>query len=365
MASAPIARREAGFGLVEIMVGVSIGLLALLIIYQGLALSEGYRRATTAGGDAQSTGMISSFLISQDIANAGNTLADTASDLINCPTTANFATMWRPIPVLITDGGSDDASDAIGVFYGVNRRTVTPVDTRVNAPAGQPFVVQSPLAWTVNDRFIVTNAIGPRCEMAIVTAIAGPNANGEVTLSVAPGAITQAYPQPSWLVNLGPANLVRKVTYDVNAESLRVTNLFDPPPAVPNPIASHVVLMKAQYGIDTSVPPDGTIDAWMSARNPPWTEADVRAAPIAQLRQIKAVRIALVIRSNQFERAKDAEGRDAVTDLTSDFTTTLFACNGLPGCTGEVGPVTFPNTANYRYRVYEQVVPLRNQIWNP
>ena len=62
----------------------------------------------------------------------------------------------------------------------------------------------------------------------------------------------------------------------------------------------------------------------------------MRAAPIAQLRQIKAVRIALVIRSNQFERAKDAEGRDAVTNLTSDFTTTLFACNGLPGCTGEM-----------------------------
>jgi hypothetical protein len=27
--------------------------------------------------------------------------------------------------------------------------------------------------------------------------------------------------------------------------------------------------------------------------------------------------------------------------------------------------VTIPNTANYRHRVFEQVIPLRNQIWNP
>ena len=45
------------------MVGVVIGLLALLIIYQALSLSEGYRRTTTAGGDAQSSGMISSFVL--------------------------------------------------------------------------------------------------------------------------------------------------------------------------------------------------------------------------------------------------------------------------------------------------------------
>jgi type IV pilus assembly protein PilW len=92
-------------------------------------------------------------------------------------------------------------------------------------------------------------------------------------------------------------------------------------------------------------------------------------APLAQLRQIKAVRFALVVRSSQFERTKDAEGRDAATDVTrplsSNFTTTLFACNGLAGCTGEIANVTIPNTANFRYRVYEQVVPLRNQIWNP
>ena len=56
---ASLRAHRRGCGIVEVMVGVVIGLVALLIIYQALALSEGYRRTTTAGGDAQSTGMIS------------------------------------------------------------------------------------------------------------------------------------------------------------------------------------------------------------------------------------------------------------------------------------------------------------------
>ena len=61
----------------------------------------------------------------------------------------------------------------------------------------------------------------------------------------------------------------------------------------------------------------------------------------------------------------DAEGRAAVTDLTSDFSLTLFDCHGLVPCTGEITGVTIPGTANYRHRVFEQVIPLRNQVWNP
>ncbi len=82
--------RHAGFGLVEILVGVTIGLIALLIVYQALSLSEGYRRTTTAGGDAQSSGMISSFVLAGDIANGGHTISESAGELANCPNTGVF-----------------------------------------------------------------------------------------------------------------------------------------------------------------------------------------------------------------------------------------------------------------------------------
>jgi type IV pilus assembly protein PilW len=355
----------------------------LLIIYQALALSEGYRRTTIAGGDAQSTGMISSYVLAQDLGNAGNTLADSSTDLMVCDPPASFAASLRPIPVLIQDGGADNVADTVSVFYGVNRRLVTPVGTRPQIPAhaaGDPLLAQSPMGWATGQSFIIVNsnmAAVPRCEMGRVTPLDPPpgvplvpNALGEVVINHT--GVANAYLQPSWIVNLGPANQVRKVTYDIQNGVMRVTNLLDAVPT-PNPIASNVIHMEAQYGIDTNN--DNAIDAWATGRDAPWRPADVLNATSAQLKSIKAVRFALVVRSSQFERARDAEGRQAneTRDLPSgttraldaDFTATLFPCNGLAGCTGEVGPVTFPGTAGYRYRVYEQVVSLRNQIWNP
>lgn len=360
--------RSRGFGIVEIMVGVVIGLLALLIIYRALALSEGYRRTTTAGGDAQSTGMIASYVIAQDLGNAGNTIADSSADLMNCDRTATFAANLVPIPALIQDGGADNLADTVSIYYGVNRRLVTPVATRppLHVP-GAPFLAQSPMGWAVGHSFTIVNSNAlavPRCEVGLVTGIAGPDLNGVITISHS--GVANAYVQPSWIVNMGPANQVRKVTYDVLNGVMRVTNLLDAVPT-PNPIASNIVHMEAQYGIDTNA--DNAIDTWVTGRNAPWRPADVLNAPVAQLKSIRAVRFALVVRSSQFERSKDAEGRDVAENianpLASDFTTTLFPCNGLPGCTGEVPNVTFPGTAGYRYRVFEQVVPLRNQIWNP
>lgn len=367
---------QRGFGIVEIMVGVVIGLVALLIIYQALALSEGYRRTTTAGGDAQSAGMISSFLLSQDLTNAGNTLADSSQDLMTCDAAASVTANLRPIPVLITDGGDDATSDSVSVFYGTNRLLITPVATRPPVHvAGAPFIVQSPLikelgvidrgSWQVGHRFVAANsntAAVPRCELGRVTAVVWEN-QAVGTISISHAGVANAYAQPSWLVNLGEP---RKVTYDIQDGVLRVTNLLEAAPT-PVPIASNIVHLEAQYGIDTDN--DNAIDEWRTGREAPWRPADVLSANAAQLKSIKAVRFAIVVRSSQFERTKDSEGRDAASQstraLSANFTTTLFPCNGLPGCTGEVANVTFPNTANYRYRVFEQVVSLRNQIWNP
>jgi type IV pilus assembly protein PilW len=360
--SARPPRRHAGFGLVEILVGVVIGLIALLVIYQALALSEGYKRTTTAGGDAQSAGMISTFILAQDIGNAGNGIASNAQELANCPPTASFATTWRPIPVLIRDGGSDDASDSFDVFYSVHPRLVTPHEITTTFNPGNTINLQSPLGFEVGNMFVMSDISAGVCAMGTVTAMAGPDP-GTGVVNLTPTPIATSFPQgATWVVNLGPANEVRKVRYDVQAGVIRSLDLINAA-AVPNPIVGNVVLLKAQYGLDTDG--DQFIDTWTNARNAPWRDADVLAAPLAQLRQIKAIRLAVVVRSSQFERATDAEGRAAVTDLTGNFTTTLFDCHGLLPCTGQMAAVTIPGTANYRHKVFEQVIPLRNQVWNP
>jgi type IV pilus assembly protein PilW len=46
-----------GFGLVELMVAIVVGMLAILVIYQTFAVSEGYRRNTVGASDAQQGGL--------------------------------------------------------------------------------------------------------------------------------------------------------------------------------------------------------------------------------------------------------------------------------------------------------------------
>lgn len=377
--------RARGFGLVEILVGVTIGLLALLIVYQVLSLAEGYKRTTTAGGDAQSAGMISSFIVAGDVANGGFAMSEAGQQLEACPNTGSFATTWRPIPVLINDGGADDLSDSFAVISGVNRRIVTPAAI-VNSPVvnpGDQVRVQSPLGFHGSHdsenahMFLIVDTANGRCEMTTIGNWGGPTdalrrrtptfdaATGIVTITPNPPLVNTYAQATTWVLNLGSGDRMRKVNYDIAANVLRSTDLVALA-AVPNPIVSNVVLMKAQYGLDTDG--DNFIDTWVTARSAPWRRDDVLAAPLAQLRQIKAIRIALVMRSSQFERLKDAEGRDAVgsTGLAGNFTTTLFNCFGIgpPTCTGEITGVTIPASANYRHRVFEQVIPLTNQVWN-
>src|SRR5664279_3864266 len=63
-------RAQHGFSLIEIMIGIVIGLIAVLVIYQVFALAEGIKRNTTSVGDAQQNGLLSSFILNVQLANA-------------------------------------------------------------------------------------------------------------------------------------------------------------------------------------------------------------------------------------------------------------------------------------------------------
>ena len=56
--SRPARRGLGGFSLIELMVGIAIGLIATLIVTQVLLASEGQKRTTTSGSDAQVSGAL-------------------------------------------------------------------------------------------------------------------------------------------------------------------------------------------------------------------------------------------------------------------------------------------------------------------
>ncbi len=140
-------------------------------------------------------------------------------------------------------------------------------------------------------------------------------------------------------------------TVDTTTNALRTQKQL-PTVGPVSPVINDVVNLKAQYGVDSNC--DGVL-TWQPAAGP-WSSANMPALPlpaaapfcspgVPTLKQIRAVRIAIVTRSAQYEK-------DPVT----------------PGPLSMLeGTVSMPLSADdqhYRYKVLETVVPLRNALWN-
>ena len=353
MATFKLAHKQHGISIIELMVGVVIGLLAVLVIYQMFTVSEGFKRNTTSMADSQQNGLFSSFTLGIELANAGNGLADAALDLASCAPTNDIVTSLSPIPVLITDSGDPLKPDSFVVNYSVANTLVVPALFQSPSVAGADYNVQSPSGFKAND--VVVAIAGVNCAVAKVNAVTAPDANGVVTISYTGATVGGA----SVLFNMGQANRIQKARYDVDANGvLRSTSLIDPNTGQPdnaqpvNPLASNVVNMKLQYGVDDVG--DGLFHTWVPATGD-WdptallalTQASLPLPLSAKISRIKAVRIGIVVRGEQFDKNYNQAATWSLFDGTVN---------------GSIAAA--PGGGNWRLRTYETVIPLRNEIWN-
>jgi type IV pilus assembly protein PilW len=356
-------------------------MVVVLVIYNVFAMAERNKRDTVGAADTQSTGLYAQFVLAREIANGGNGISAAMNDLFSC-TNADL----RPIPVLITDGGLVPmSSDSIQVTYSTASRVNWPVffvgsSTSALYPAmvaaTDPFFVQSPNGFQPGDRLIVignhTSAPGTgTCQLTTVTSTpGGADVNGVVRINHPATAVYD--PSVAKVLNLGPAaDATQQTLFDVAGGQLRSTNRLSG--AVANPIAQNVVLMKAQYGVDCL---NNGVIQWTSATNTnlcgdplagPGTKAavvydsaSVQAFDKWALRRIRAIRVGIVVRSDEPELKNDNlkfGNRPAMV---------LFDCSAHTdvGCPGRIAVPNSVLTDYYRFRTYETVIPLRNAIWN-
>ena len=385
---------QRGFSLIEIMVGVVIGLIAVLVIYQVYTVAEGFKRNTTAAGEAQMNGLFASFVLGLEIGNGAAAMAVSAQDLASCADTGNIATSFRPIPILITDGGGNSIPDSFVVNYSIATTMAKPVLFNANAAANAlTYDIQSPGGFHKGDLIVgIANPAGTNgaCGSSKVTDVPGPvtvpptcdpndptksvNCLANVTIThtgtnipfTGTGLIGS-----STLFNLGPANRAQKIRYSVNNGVLYSTPLLDSngaPAVLPgNPLASNIVNMKVEYGIDSIPDPKGLLDTWVQASAAGWDPASLLPAAVPKINQIKAIRIGIIVQSEQFDKnLADFTGGDY---LNGNYNWVLFDCAdankaNCPGrLTGTVLQTVSPK-GNWRFRKYETVIPLRNEIWN-
>jgi type IV pilus assembly protein PilW len=362
-------QRETGFSIVELMVAVAIGLIGILVIFQVFAVSEGYRRTSTSGSDAQQAGALAIYVLEHELRQAG--WGFNHQSAIGCNVSAYDALRGGPlpsytlVPVRITPAATSRGSDTIEVNYGNGGATLAPIVLSQNmANATDDYVVANRYGFQQFDLFLVAEA--GQCTLAEVSCLAGagiPGCSSDVTLNrniehVANGT-TGRYNRPGGtttftvaanIFNLGQAPARNIYTVDPNTSQLVMTPFLTSNQA--QPVADNIVQMKAQFGMDDGIAglgnpivqaDDGSIDEYINSPQP---------TTAAQLKRLLAVRVAVVSRSANPEKPSDKT-------KTCDTTTTPPVWSG-----GAFDLSANPSWQCYRYKVFESTIPVRNMIWN-
>lgn len=376
-----ISARQRGFTLIELMVGLVIGLLTVLVITQVMALAEGKKRTVSMGGDAQVNGALALFSIQRDIQQSGyGAAAD--PDALGCTVNYQFGSSGTPgtftlAPVRITDGGAATASDTIAILQANPTNFSAPMLlTGVANQSDNHFTVTSsfggvagnlmlavPQAWNTTQGCglfsITTDGVSP----ATLTTLSATNvphvtgSSGPSQWNTSSALPATAMPAGSYLLNLG-AMLYR--TYSVSSTgNLQGADLSSTDGSkTAQDLFPQIVMMQAMYGRDTNS--DGKIDTYDKA-NPLSTDSAAQAN--AKWKQVLAIRIAIVARSNQYE--KDVVTSSApLWDIGSTIAVTgTVNCNNGSQCL-KLDVSTLADWQHYRYKVYDTIVPLRNMLWN-
>ena len=356
-----MAMRHRGVTLVELMVGMLIGLLAVIVISQVMLVSEGQKRTTTGGSDAQVNGALALFAMQRDLEMAGYGITSSPG-AVGCPISARFngavPTGFPTIlaPVVITkeaDRPAGSVGDAIRLLSSSNNAYAVP--TRVVPPAyavgGQAFPVTAALGIRQGDLALVAIDATQPCwvfqSTAAPTSQSVPRVDDAANWNT-PGMPNLAYADGSVLINLG--TLV-DTTYQIVANTLQQQSfdITSPNARPPRDVQPDIVNMRALYGKDTDG--DGDVDVY----------DDITPTTNAGWLQVIAVRVVVVARSDQFEKENVTPANLTWDVGTTPPTTGAVACGASECLTINVNHLS--NWQRYRYKQFETVIPLRNMLW--
>lgn len=388
-------RRMAGFGLVEIMVAMVIGMIAILVVMQVFFGAEA--RGRTAGGnaDAQSIGAITFTQLQSQIKRAGYGVD--AIGLFGCQlswTLPGGAAISKSItiapvginPITVSGGvassllpAGDANTDTLLVFYGSGNGQ--PQGNVVTSIAGQTYTVQMPGSFAKGDRVILANGTIPdNCgatrtldRVTDVTALAVQVLTGQTGgLNPALFNLGRGPDGPNAAISSSnPSNGPIIFAYAVRNGNLTVCDFTVSDcslaanagsSAVWVPIASNVVGMRATYWRDTSTNWNGSTSAIDQTTPDP-------AQPnfACNWGRIKAISLVLVVQNP--ERDKEivtTTTKNGVTAANANRPTwDQDAIAPLVASTGALGPDSAADEEwkHYRYKTFQTLIPLRNVAW--
>lgn len=363
---------SSGFSLVEIMVGLVIGLLATMVIMQVFAVFEEQKRTTTGSSDAQTNGSMALYNIKRDVEMAGYGIPvfSSANSPLKCtalPTFDHDASAATPamdiFPVVITDGGA--GSDRVAIRYGRIQSGGIPLRVSVT---GATAAVTNNMGCQADDWAIISS--GSNCAMVKIaptlTALMSRTDWTQIPLASSPTVTSGSFAcigkykkDPPYDDHSSPLEYLYWVD---NGELVQGGNPATPGSGMPN--GAGIVSIQAQYGVST-VATNNQITQWVNATGAIW---DASGATWATNRnRIKAIRIAIVARSGGMEKTNVTNACSSTTAANPTGLCAWDATSAAPTIASPAPAIDLsadPNWQRYRYRVFETIIPLRSMIWS-
>lgn len=395
-------RRSRGFGLVEAMIAMVLGSITVLIIMQVFAMAEGQKRTTTSGADSQTNGLLAMRLMEGEMRMAGfglwNAGASYCSVINSYYSGTGTVTSSTGIPVRIIDQTSVAAaisasalpsdtatnSDVIQVLYSANPTGAAPLHITVAMPTpSNKTNVNSVSGLNACDFVIFAAPDGSKqCARMQVTGTQGGNnvtsiffltGSGQSNYNP-PGGFNGVLFDPAGygtsdiVINAGAmvrrGFQVRKVTnkdeYFLHRSNLEASasgcagGASDSTPEID--MVANIVNVQAQYGVAPTASQE--VNCWTGAATADTgcsitAGSNWSAPPTADMKRIKAVRLAVVVRSQLPEKPSTPGG---ACDTTTSAPTSW---DGGP----TIDLSADANWKCYRYKVYQTIVPIINVLW--
>lgn len=365
------ASAQRGLSLVELMVGVAIGMIGVLVIFQTLAVWDKHTQTTSAGSDAQVAGTLAMYSLERDLKLGGFGFGTAtppdmgcrvAGTAINPPAILQFP--LEPVTINRDPGGGPDTIDVLhgnSAFF-VTRDTFTNatattlrVTRRGGFMAGDVAVIAgnaSASAASASCRLLeITNASDPdgvTVQYGSGTYASFYRAGASAPVRFNPAAASAPGFVAGTIYSLGPRPERNTWSLDTTKQALVSTDMLS---GFTRQVAENVVDLRAQYGVD-GAPRDGAI-----------TESEwVNAAPVDRT-TILAVRVALLVRNRQYEKGGDAPFANSAS--APSWSGGPFRMTNVDGTRDSfrAGQADPNNWRYYRYNVFERVIPLRNLVW--
>jgi type IV pilus assembly protein PilW len=382
--------------LIELMIALVIGLGVTLAVSSLVVVGENHKRTTTSTNDAEQTGAFAVYALDRIVRSAGSGFADSAyptdHGVLGCLLNATAANLPRPAgtplpppfstnflggavntlrvaPLLIGFNQSDDGrSDVLVIMSGSGAAGGVPRQNTIPGTATS-LTLDNTVGFADQDLAIVSQSGTPDCLLEQVLGTPAGAAlplggtyytNGSTTTIGTLASSTATYVTP--IGNAGANNVqFQLLTVDANRilasydllQNIKLVQGSGAADAV-QAIADGVDQLHAIYGIDNAG--TGTQTTWVSPGAAGYDINTVMTTP-SVMRKIVSVRIAVVVRGEYYDKKVGG---------VTPATLTLF--DNLTDSAGAALPL-LKQTVNlsatdqqYRYRVFEFTVPLRNML---